>query len=253
MNYFLEMNDFDFPVTFASEISPADQAVVLRSPLWRNWAARAQLQFVLQAVHFSSADIISRKGEKTPLFIKLKATATDHEGKPQHGITLLRGSAVGVLVVLRCEGKPYLLLVDQPRFPLGERHMLEIPAGILDWSDNPVEIALAELREEAQIEATASELVDLTEFWEAGAPGFAASCGLLDETIRLYLLEREVTPAELRAHDGREQDYQDEHEWIQTVVLPYEDAARRFRDGKGFVALFLYERWLALRGRVTAP
>lgn len=243
------MQALSFPVTFSAEISSTDQMVVLQSPLWRGWLSRIQAQFVVQAVHFSSADIISRHGQKTPLFIKLKATATDLEGKPQHGITVLRGGAVGVLVVLRCEGKPYLLLVDQPRFPLAERHCLEIPAGILDWSDNPVEIALAELREEAQIEARADELVDLTAWWDADSTGFAASCGLLDETIRLYAVERTVSADELRAHDGREQNYQDEHEWIQTVVLPYEEAARRFRDGKCFVALFLYERWLAARGR----
>lgn len=243
------MSEFFFPITFASEISPEQQEIILRSELWQSWLSKAQVPFRIQSVHFSSVDIISRHGSKTPLFLKLKAVATDLEGKPQHGIVLLRGSAVGVLVVLRCEGKPYLLLVDQPRFPLAERHTLEIPAGILDWSGDSLEVALAELREEAQIEARAEELVDLTQWWEPGSEGFAASCGLLDETIRLYVLEREVSVDELKAHDGREQDYQDEHEWIQTVVLPYEEAARKFRDGKCFVALFLYERWLAAQGR----
>jgi len=243
------MDSLDFPVTFASEIDSAQQALILGSALWRDWLARVQVQFVVHSVHFASVDIISRNGVKVPLFIKLKANATDCEGKPQHGITVLRGNAVGVLVVLRCENQPYLLLVDQPRFPLAERHTLEIPAGILDWSDDPVEVALAELREEAQIDASADELVDLTGWWDPHSTGFAASCGLLDETIRLYALEREVSPEVLRAHDGREQDYQDEHEWIQTVVLPYEEAARRFQDGKCFVALFLYERWLAAQGR----
>lgn len=238
-----------FPVTFSSEISVENQAVVLQSSLWREWLARIQVSFVVQSVHFTSADIISRQGRKTPLFVKLKAQATDLEGKPQHGIVVLRGGAVGVLVVLHCEGQPYLLLVDQPRFALAERHSLEIPAGILDWSDNPVEVALAELREEAQIQADATELIDLTAFWDPNSTGFAASCGLLDETVRLYALERHVTREQLYAMDGCAQEYQDEHEWIQTVVLPYEDAARKFQDGKCLVALFLYERYLRSQNR----
>ena len=35
----------------------------------------------------------------------------------------------------------------------------------------------------------------------------------------------------------------EEIEWIKTVVLPYEEAARQFIDGKNLIALFLYERW----------
>ena len=238
------MDKLPFPVSFATEIPVEHRQLVLKSNLWTRWIARVLEQFHVASVRFHSVDVIRRKGVPAPLFIKLEAQATDLEGKRQHGIVLLRGGAVGVLVVLICEGERYLLLVDQPRFPLAERHSLEIVAGILDKSDDPVEIALDELREEGQIEARAEELIDLTGFWQADSTGFAASCGLLDETIRLYALEREVDRATLDAMNGKDQDYQEEGEWIRTVVLPYEQAARRFQDGKCFVALFLYERFL---------
>ena len=106
-------------------------------------------------------------------------------------------------------------------------------------------MALSELEEEAQIVADESELIDLTEFWWKGStPGFAGSCGLLDERIRLYAIERDVTREQLAAMNGKNLTYVDENEWIRTQVLPYEEAAHKFVDGKNLIALFLYERWL---------
>jgi ADP-sugar diphosphatase len=220
---------------FGPEIADADQSIVLESALWKNWLAKAERDFVLEKVHFSSADIISRNGNKQPLFLKLKSTAFDKEGKPQHGIVVLRGRAVAVLVVLKCEGQMYLLLVDQPRFALAERHFLEIPAGILDWSADPAQIALAELAEEAQITATQDELILL-------GKDIAASCGLLDELIDLYAIEREVSKDELLRYDGLEQTYDKEGEWIKTRILPYAEAHTKLTDGKSLIAMYLYEK-----------
>jgi ADP-sugar diphosphatase len=234
--------------TFSTAIDKADWDVLLHCSIYQDWITKVQKKFKVSAVHFASVDFFSKRHE--PLFIKLNAVATLPDGKPVHGVVFVRGNAVGVLVVLRCEGKSYLLLVDQPRFAIGNDHSLEIPAGILDWSRDYRKVALSELREEAQIDADDAELIDLTEFWhEPGVDGFAASCGVLDEFIRLYAIERIVTRAELRAMDGRKQEYLDENEWIKTTVLPYEEAAHKFVDGKNLIALFMYERWLRSQGR----
>lgn len=228
--------------TFAAEIAEADKPVILNSRIFTEWLNRSQEKFIVSKIHFSSVDFLTKTHE--PLFIKLTATATLPDGKPVHGIVLVRGNAVGVLVVLNCEGKKYLLLVRQPRFPISERASLEIPAGILDWTGDYRKVALSELAEEAQIVAEDSELIDLTRFWWGDSvDGFACSCGLLDERIRLYAIERTVTPEQLRAMDGKDQTYTDENEWIRTEVLPYEEAAHQFVDGKNLIALFLYERW----------
>ena len=216
--------------TYSPEIAEADRPIILESRIYKDWLEKTQEKFVVTKVHFSSVDFL-RKGRQ-PLFIKLDAT-------------LVRGNAVGVLVVLRCEGKKYLLLVKQPRFAISEQASLEIPAGILDWTGDYRKVALSELEEEAQIKADDSELIDLMDFWYKGkSDGFAASCGLLDERIRLYAIERDVTPEQLKAMDGKDQEYTEEIEWIKTIVLPYEEAAHEFIDGKNFIALFLYERWL---------
>lgn len=232
--------------SYAAEIAEADRPIILNSRIYKDWLEASEKKFVVKKIHFSSVDFL-RKGRQ-PLFIKLEATATLPDGRPVHGIVLVRGNAVGILVVLRCEGKKYLLLVRQPRFAIGEQASLEIPAGILDWTGDYRKVALSELEEEAQIKAEDSELIDLMDFWYQGkSDGFAASCGLLDERIRLYAIERDVTPEQLSAMDGRDQQYTEEIEWIKTVVLPYEEAAHEFIDGKNLIAMFLYERWLASR------
>ena len=120
----------------------------------------------------------------------------------------------------------------------------------MDWTGDFRKVALKELKEEAQIEASDSELIDLSQFWyENSSVGFACSCGLLDERICLYAIERDVTREQLKAMDGKDQQYTEEIEWIRTEVLPYEEAARQFVDGKNLIALFMYERWLKSKGR----
>lgn len=229
--------------TYAKEIAETDKSIILSSRIFKEWLNSAEKNFIVNKIHFSSVDFFAK--EHKPLFIKLVAQATLFDGRPVHGIVLVRGNAVGVLVVLRCQGKKYLLLVRQPRFAIGETESLEIPAGILDWTGDFRKVAISELREEAQIEANENELIDLMDFWYNGkSEGFAGSCGLLDERIRLFAIERDVTPEQLRALDGKDQTYTEEIEWIKTVVLPYEEAAHKFIDGKNLIALFLYERWL---------
>lgn len=229
--------------SFAAEIPEEDKQLIIDCRIYQEWLKASEKKFKIAKVHFASVDYFSKR--HVPLFIKLNATAFLPDGKPVHGIVLVRGNAVGVLVVLRCEGERYLLLVRQPRFAISEQASLEIPAGILDWSGDYRKVALSELEEEAQIKADDSELIDLMDFWYKGASeGFAGSCGLLDERIRLYAIERDVTREELNAMDGKNQVYTDENEWIRTEVLPYEEAAHKFIDGKNFIAMFLYERWL---------
>ena len=233
---------------FAAEIGEDDRRAILESSLFKNWLSRTEKKFVISRIHFSSVDF--RFKTRAPLFIKLTATATLPDGKPVHGIVLVRGDAVGVLVVLRSGGKPYLLLVRQPRFAISEPESLEMPAGILDWSSDFRKVALSELKEEAMIDARDEELIDLTGFYTNGKlDGHAGCCGLLDERIRLYAIERTVTAEELRRLDGRNQEYTNENEWIRTVVLPYEEAGKMFIDSKNLVAMFLYERYLASQGR----
>ena len=235
--------------TFSPELAREDHDLVLESPIFRSWLQGLDTEFQVTGVHFASADFVTRRGKKVLLFLKLKATVVDETGKRVPGIVVLRGNAVAVLVVLWCEGKAHLLLVDQSRLSLGARHSLEIVAGMLDWSGDWREVALAELQEEAHLVASDADLIDLIGEFGGQESGYAVSCGLLDERLFIAAVERTVSKDELDAMHGREQTYLDEDEGIHTVVLPYEEAARRFTDSKCVNALFLYERWLRKQGR----
>ncbi|HSQ40784.1 MAG TPA: NUDIX hydrolase [Fibrobacteraceae bacterium] len=238
------------PYTFSLEIPEADQPLILQSPLFCNWLVSLQRNYVVSSLHFASADFFSHHEQRRLLFLKLKVQVSNVDGKNLSRVVVLRGNAVAVMVVLWCEGKPYQLLVDQARFPIGAIHHLEIVAGILDWSQDWRKVALAELDEEAGLEVADSELIDLSQVSGiGGADGFTTSCGLLDERVHLVALERTVAREELERLDGRGQTYVDEDEGIRTIVLPYFEALQRCTDTKGLCAAFLYERWCAGQGR----
>lgn len=238
--------------TYAPGIPTDDYPLIPQSPLFQGWLGSLDSLFHLSAVHFESADFVTRKGQKILLFLKIKATVTDEKGKRVPGIVMLRGNAVGVLVVLWCEGKPYLLLVDQPRLATGTRHSLEIVAGMLDWSSDWHKVALEELHEEAGLQVSDHELIDLQSEFGGQQTGVIVSCGLLDERLYLAAVEREVSRADLKNMDGKEQEYTAEEEGIHTVVLPYHDACRRFTDSKSMIAVYLYEKWREKHGKPLA-
>jgi cell division protein FtsX len=84
---------------------------------------------------------------------------------------------------------------------------------------------------------------------------FAASIEKDYNVIQIYLADGskqdtvQSVGSQLEAMDGKNQTYVEENEWIRTEVLPYEEAAHKFVDGKNLIALFLYERWLKAQGR----
>ena len=67
-------------------------------------------------------------------FLKFRSTAKVNAGGEKGvitvpGIVFMRGGAVGVLVILECDGKEYTLLTNQARVPIGHHALPEIPAG----------------------------------------------------------------------------------------------------------------------------
>ena len=77
-------------------------------------------------------------------FIKFKARALVDIGGSEGddgvievpGIVFMRGGAVGILVILECEGVEYTIVTYQARVPVGDHNLPEIPAGMLDGSGN---------------------------------------------------------------------------------------------------------------------
>ena len=85
--------------SFASEIAESDYPLITESRIFKDWLAATSAKFNITKIHFTSVDFL-RNGRQ-PLFIKLNASATLPDGRPVHGIVLVRGNAVGILVVLR--------------------------------------------------------------------------------------------------------------------------------------------------------
>jgi ADP-sugar diphosphatase len=168
-------------------------------------------------------------------FVKLKADVTV-EGKRVPGICFLRGMGVGMLVSLLCKDtkQEYCVLVQQPRIPVGEGAMLELPAGMLDDSGTFTGVAAAELKEECGLTIQESDLTDLTElaYNEAGFRGVCPSAGGCDEYIRLLYCQFESSQDEINNMQGRLGGLRDHGEVITLRVEPLKEVWKICCDAK---------------------
>ena len=119
------------------------------------------------------------------------------------------------------EGPGGLVFVEQYRYAPGVR-LLEIPAGTLEWGEDPLDCAKRELMEETGYRAAQWE--KLLECYVA--PGYS------DELIHIYRA-RGLTPGCPRPEDDED---------LKVVELPLEEALRmardnEIRDGKTLIAL----------------
>jgi ADP-ribose pyrophosphatase len=129
----------------------------------------------------------------------------------------------GAVGIVAYDGE-YLYLVEQPREPVNEQALLELPAGKLDEEgEGPLETAKRELAEEIGKGARTWE--HLTTFY--GSPGFS------DEQVHIYL-----------ATDLYDQSAEaDENERIEIKRVPLKDLDEVIaanRDAKTLVGLLWY-------------
>jgi len=151
------------------------------------------------------------------------------------GIVFIRGGSVGVLVLFRdaAEGKTHMVLTSQFRTPAGQR-LLEIPAGMLDdKTEQFLGVAAKELKEELDITIQLKELEYLGDFWP--------SPGGCDEKIKLFLLEREVSTAEIKEMQGKVTGAVGENEVITLQVQEFSlENIIKTGDAKGLAAAAMY-------------
>ena len=109
---------------------------------FRDWCTSMDPALRVHAIEVTDVDYFGpRVG-----FLKLK-TDVDFNGVRLPGIVFLRGGAVAILVVVRCEGVKYAVCCRQPRVPCGQSAFLEIPAGMLDGSGHFAGVAAKEVCE----------------------------------------------------------------------------------------------------------
>jgi ADP-sugar diphosphatase len=139
---------------------------VLEYSVFQDWVASIDQdsRLFIENIHVQSLDMFGpRVG-----FIKFQSTAKVNVGGEKGlitvpGIVFMRGGAVGVLVILECEGQEFTILTNQARVPMGLHDLPEIPAGMLDGSGHFKGVAAEEIAEECNIVISEEELVDLTE------------------------------------------------------------------------------------------
>jgi len=213
-----------------------DLQTVLDAQVFQDWVAAIdadELLFILE-VEVQSVDMFGpRIG-----FIKFKSRAQVNVGGDEGivevpGIVFMRGGAVGVLVMLHCEGEEHTILTYQARVPVAIHNLPEIPAGMLDGSGNFRGVAADEIAEECDIVISEDELVDLTELaYGSKWKGMLPSAGGCDEFIRLYMFRREVEREVLTELEGRLTGLRSEGERIKLHIVPLQEAWRLSPDAK---------------------
>lgn len=237
------MKNATFPVTSEPGI---DIAVATAAKPYTDWLESMDEQrFKVRGVHLQSVDMFGQNPPRVG-FIKFKADVTDADGKFVPGIVFMRGGAVAMLPILRCEGVEYTVVTVQPRVPTGKFDFVEIPAGMLDGSGNFAGVAAKELDQELELKIDPKELFDLTAF--AGYQGgFFLSPGGSDETIRLFTFSRDVSAEELAAWNGKCTGVLEEGEQITLKIVRVADLWK-IPDAKTVVASILYTAYKQSQG-----
>lgn len=129
----------------------------------------------------------------------------------------------GAVAIVAHDGE-HLYVVTQPREPVDEQRLVELPAGKLDeQGEGPLETAKRELAEE--IGKGAREWTELTSFYSS--PGFS------DERVHVFLATG--------LHDESAEAGEDERIEIDAVPLEQlDDLIRRCRDAKSLVGLLWF-------------
>ena len=208
---------------------PDEIELVYTSRQYTNWIRRLDQSFTIKEINVQAVD---RRHDGGLLFAKLFVKAQDSSGLPVPGAVLLRGDASAVLLVLKCAGEEYTVIVRQPRFAAGLSSTKEIPAGMLDDSGDKEAVAVREVKEETGLVIEKSDLIDLG--------GFYPSFGLCDEIIYLFAAEKEISPNELSNLQGRLCGRPEENERIKVELLKLRDLPTSTGDPKSLFAYWRY-------------
>ena len=225
-------------ISYSREISDLQKSLLLESSVFNNWYKKAQQHFDLKSIRFLTALEVKRRGEPFILFCTVQVEALGGEGQRLPGRLLLRGDACVVLVVLKCRGEDYLLLVKQDRLGCAEPMLSEAVAGMLDGGA-PLKVAQKETFEETGLKVSLEELIPLS-LNESQENSWLESVGMTDESLHYYAVTREVSEAELEFWNKQKAGCAEENEIINTQVIKLDQALASLRDSKTIFSILLY-------------
>ncbi|MCA0363574.1 MAG: NUDIX hydrolase [Bacteroidetes bacterium] len=170
------------------------------------------------------------------LFSLLMLDAETPEGDKIPPVCFLKGEVVSILISLIDEltKEKYLILVKQRRIAEGG-FTYEHPAGMVDGTITPAQIALQEVKEETGIEITPGQLFPL----QNGTRLFP-STGTSDECMYFYFCELVLPKTKIDELNNKNMGTDYEFERITTVVLPFLEAHKKINNTNGLLLNYLY-------------
>jgi ADP-sugar diphosphatase len=183
--------------------------------------------------------------------LMMHAKVTKKNGSVIPGTVFMRGNSVAMLPVITCleDQKKYTALVVQTRIPYGKRGCHEIPAGMMDQSNNFKASASKELEEELGLTVDASQLINLTEWAYNGKfHGMYPSIGGCDEQIAIMLYRTTMTREKLNEIHDKQTGVAEEGEVIRTKIIPLDELIYTVPDAKAMCAYLLYKEYEKFEG-----
>ncbi|KAJ3257921.1 hypothetical protein HK103_004212 [Boothiomyces macroporosus] len=211
----IRIKNFTVPITTKyTELQPHLSKIMEFKPFlkWQaNIASQDLSQIKINQIIVQDVDYFgSRIG-----FVKFKVDMTWLDGTPLPGIVFCRGDAVAILVILQSADLKKVVMVQQPRLPIGSMGFSELPAGMLDDSNSFVGTAAQELKEETGLVIEHDELVHLNTL--------APSPGGCDEYLGLYYVEKEMETSEILELEGKVCGLREHGERISLKLVDFEE------------------------------
>lgn len=178
---------------------------------------------------------IRRRHNGEVLFAMLEVDADTPEGDKIPPALFLKGHAASMLVCLidKDTREKFVVLVKQRRIADGSQ-IYEHPAGMVDASDDPGDVAAREIGEEIGLTVTADELTKLNpRVWYP-------STGTSDEGMHFFYIEKEMSRDEIMAFHLKNMGSEDEHERITSVVATIPESHKLITNVNGLLLNFLY-------------
>lgn len=170
------------------------------------------------------------------LFSLVMLDANTPEGDKIPPICFIKGEVVCVCIVLidKATKEKYLLLVKQRRIAEGG-FTYEHPAGMVDGTKTPLEIAVMEVKEETGITVSEEDLINLSP-----NKRLFPSTGTSDEAMYFYFCEIELDKTEIESFENKEMGTAYEFERITTHVYPFVEGHHKINNSNGLLLNYLY-------------
>ena len=210
--------------------------------LWKNQLIKNGLQ-----IHQIEEIYTRRRYNGEVLFSLLMLDASTPEGDKIPPVCFLKGEVVTILICLIDQNtfKKYLLLVKQRRIADGSI-CYEHPAGMVDNTKTPLEIAIQEVREETGIKVNPNQLKPVL-----NDKRLFPSTGTSDECMYFFYVELMLSKAEIEKYNHQETGADYESERIETEVLLFEEGHKHLVNVNSVLASYAYltdvEDWALLK------